>query len=107
MPATPEPTTTCINTCNDQNNKCTYSDYSTFLNSKTTCRPVNQKTYKSYSNGGFKGSKGSPNSYYNSIPLNFCANYANPIETVPYLRYSNLSKCCNFVCKNIKYNTTV
>uniref|UniRef100_A0A6C0EZV5 Uncharacterized protein n=1 Tax=viral metagenome TaxID=1070528 RepID=A0A6C0EZV5_9ZZZZ len=105
MPAAPEPTTTCINTCNDQNNKCTYSDYLTFLNSKTTCRPVNQKTYKSYSSGGFKGSKGSPNSYLNSIPSKFCTNYANTTETTPYLRYSDLSKCCKFVCKNIISNT--
>jgi uncharacterized delta-60 repeat protein len=101
----PEPTTTCINTCNNQNNKCTYSDYSTFLNSKTTCRPVNQKTYKSYSSGGFKGSKGSPNSYLNSIPLKFCANYAEKTETSPYLRYSDLSKCCKFVCKSFTSTT--
>lgn len=96
----PEPTTVCINTCNDRNNKCTYSDYSTFLNSKTTCRPVNQKTYKSYSSGGFKGSKGSPNSYLNSISSKFCANYADTTETSPYLRYSDLSNCCKFVCKS-------
>ena len=101
-----EPTTTCINTCNNQNNKCTYSDYLTFLNSKTTCRPVNQKTYKSYSSGGFKGSKGRPYSYLNSIPLKFCANYADTTETSPYLRYSDLSKCCKFVCKNIISNTS-
>ena len=101
----PEPTTTCINTCNNQSNKCTYSDYSTFLNSKTTCRPVNQKTYKSYSSGGFKGSKGSPNSYLNSIPLKFCANYAEKTETSPYLRYSDLSKCCKFVCKSFTSTT--
>jgi uncharacterized delta-60 repeat protein len=101
-PPTPpaEPTTVCINTCNDRNNKCTYSDYSTFLNSKTTCRPVNQKTYKSYSSGGFKGSKGSPNSYLNSISSKFCANYADTTETSPYLRYSDLSNCCKFVCKS-------
>lgn len=101
-----EPTTTCINTCNNQNNKCTYSDYLTFLNSKTTCRPVNQKTYKSYSSGGFKGSKGSPNSYYNSIPAQFCANYADTTETSPYLRYSDFSKCCKFVCKGITSTTS-
>ena len=104
-PTPPEPTTTCINTCNNQNNKCTYSDYSTFLNSKTTCRPVNQKTYKSYSSGGFKGSKGSPNSYLNSIPSKFCANYADTTETSPYLRYSDLSKCCKFVCKSFTSTT--
>jgi hypothetical protein len=106
MTSTPESSTTCINTCNDRNNKCTYSDYSTFLNSKTTCRPVNQKTYKSYSSGGFKGSKKSPNSYYNSIPAQFCANYADTTETSPYLRYSDFSKCCKFVCKNIISNTS-
>ena len=100
-----EPTTVCINTCNNQNNKCTYSDYSTFLNSKTTCRPVNQKTYKSYSSGGFKGSKGSPNSYLNSIPSKFCANYADTTETSPYLRYSDLSNCCKFVCKSFTSTT--
>ena len=101
-----EPTTTCINTCNNQNNKCTYSDYLTFLNSKTTCRPVNQKTYKSYSSGGFKGSKKSPNSYYNSIPAQFCANYADTTETSPYPRYSDFSKCCKFVCKGITSTTS-
>lgn len=106
MPGAPEPpTTTCIDTCNNQNNKCTYSDYSTFLNSKTTCRPVNQKTYKSYSSGGFKGSKGRPNSYLNSISSKFCANYTDTTETSPYPRYSDLSKCCKFVCKSFTSTT--
>ena len=89
------------NTCGCINDKCTYYNYPSYLNSKA-CRPPSEKlnsltgynlTFKSYSGIGYKGKNQNQYSYFSSFPYRYCK--PNIVtESSSYAKYN--SCCCKF-----------
>ena len=81
------------NTCGCINDKCTYYNYPSYLNSKA-CRPKEKySTFKSYSGIGYKGKYQNQYSYFSSFPYRYCK--PNTItESSDYPKYN--SCCCKF-----------
>ena len=82
------------NTCGCVNDKCTYYNYPSYLNSKA-CRPKEKySTFKSYSGIGYKGKYQNQYSYFSSFPYRYCKPNIVTDSSSDYEKYN--SCCCKF-----------